>query len=198
MMTAPTPCTPHFIANHLALDFLNSAYGVGENSCDCLADEAGALAWLKAAGLLASGFNAPVVGLAPLARMLREAGVRLIDEDASALPADIETVNRIMEAGQPRQRLMRGEDGRYALAQERRDDSLSGLLEPVASAIAQLLAGSELAQVHRCEAHDCTLRFLDITKSRRRRWCSMALCGNRMKVAAFRARKDAGTGSHHA
>ncbi|NEJ40784.1 CGNR zinc finger domain-containing protein, partial [Rhizobium ruizarguesonis] len=37
---------------------------------------------------------------------------------------------------------------------------------------------------------DCTLFFLDTTKSHRRRWCSMALCGNRMKVAAFRSRKQ--------
>lgn len=190
------PCTPHFIGNNLALDFLNSVYGVGEDRCDCLADDAAALAWLKAAGLLAPGYAMPVAGLAMLARTLRDAGARLIDAGAATLPRDIETVNRILDAGQPRQRLVREEDGRYALASARRDDSLSGLLEPVASALARLLAEGELAQVHRCEAHDCTLRFLDITKSRRRRWCSMALCGNRMKVAAFRARKDAAADGH--
>jgi predicted RNA-binding Zn ribbon-like protein len=43
--------------------------------------------------------------------------------------------------------------------------------------------------VRKCEAHDCTLLFEDATRSGRRRWCSMALCGNRMKVAAFRARR---------
>lgn len=190
-MTLTMSCTPHFIGNNLALDFLNSVYGAGEDRCDCLADDAGALAWLKAAGMLAPEYSMPVAGLATLARTLRDAGARLIDGGAPALPRDIETVNRILEAGQPRQRLVREEDGRYALASERRDDSLSSLLEPLASALSRLLAEGELAQVHRCEAHDCTLRFLDVTRSRRRRWCSMALCGNRMKVAAFRARKDA-------
>ncbi|WP_428243533.1 CGNR zinc finger domain-containing protein [Gynuella sp.] len=43
--------------------------------------------------------------------------------------------------------------------------------------------------VRQYEAHDCTLVFLDTTKSHRRRWCSVVLCGNRMKVAAFRSRK---------
>ncbi|WP_327229156.1 CGNR zinc finger domain-containing protein [Achromobacter xylosoxidans] len=33
--------------------------------------------------------------------------------------------------------------------------------------------------------------FHDKTKSHRRRRCSMALCGNRMKVAAFRSRQKA-------
>ncbi|WP_371263350.1 MULTISPECIES: CGNR zinc finger domain-containing protein [unclassified Pseudomonas] len=42
--------------------------------------------------------------------------------------------------------------------------------------------------VRQCEAHDCVLLFHDLSKSHRRRWCSMATCGNRMKVAAFRSR----------
>ncbi|WP_422121526.1 CGNR zinc finger domain-containing protein [Providencia huaxiensis] len=43
--------------------------------------------------------------------------------------------------------------------------------------------------IRQCEASDCVLYFLDLTKSHRRRWCSMSTCGNRMKVAAFRERK---------
>jgi predicted RNA-binding Zn ribbon-like protein len=32
--------------------------------------------------------------------------------------------------------------------------------------------------------------FYDRTKSHKRRWCSMALCGNRHKVAEFRKRRQ--------
>ena len=56
-----------------------------------------------------------------------------------------------------------------------------------ARGIPQLTEG-DLQRVRTCEAHDCTLVFEDTTRSGRRRWCSMALCGNRMKVAAFRSR----------
>lgn len=184
--------SPHFIGNHLALDFLNSAYGVGENRCDCLEDDAGALAWLQAAHLPAPDVGAPVAGLGALARSLREAGARLVDAGAPPAAGDLDLVNRILEAGQPLRQLAPDADGGYAMMVRRRDDDAASLLEPVAAAFAHLLVDGDLAQVRRCEAHDCTLRFLDSTRSKRRRWCSMALCGNRMKVAAFRARRDAG------
>jgi predicted RNA-binding Zn ribbon-like protein len=39
-----------------------------------------------------------------------------------------------------------------------------------------------------CEGPVCTLLFLDRTRARARRWCSMAVCGNRAKQAAHRTR----------
>jgi predicted RNA-binding Zn ribbon-like protein len=71
----------------------------------------------------------------------------------------------------------------------RRVTSIEAALIPVAEAIAGLLVEGDFSMVRRCESPDCTLWFYDRTKSHRRRWCSAALCGNRMKVAAFRARK---------
>ncbi|MFI4982934.1 MAG: CGNR zinc finger domain-containing protein, partial [Nevskiales bacterium] len=62
---------------------------------------------------------------------------------------------------------------------------------PVAEAVASLLAQGDFTLVRTCESSDCTLWFHDHTKSHRRRWCSMAQCGNRQKVAAFRARRKA-------
>ncbi|MGH7080341.1 MAG: CGNR zinc finger domain-containing protein [Acetobacteraceae bacterium] len=39
-----------------------------------------------------------------------------------------------------------------------------------------------------CENQACTLLFADHTRGHRRRWCSMAICGNRAKQAAHRER----------
>ncbi|HEX8403835.1 MAG TPA: CGNR zinc finger domain-containing protein, partial [Duganella sp.] len=41
-----------------------------------------------------------------------------------------------------------------------------------------------------CEHPECILWFYDRTKSHKRRWCSMALCGNRYKAAQFRKRSQ--------
>jgi predicted RNA-binding Zn ribbon-like protein len=183
--------TPHFIANNLALDFLNSAFGTGESTCDCLENDANAVAWLQAAGQLGSEFHGPAAGLAAAARRLREAGARLIDTTKPHDEGDLDEINRLLEAGHPIRKLERDAGTRFILTERRRDHSIASLLEPVAAAFAHLLVDGELSVVRHCEAHDCTLRFLDVTKSGRRRWCSMAVCGNRMKVAAFRARKDA-------
>ncbi len=39
-----------------------------------------------------------------------------------------------------------------------------------------------------CAADDCARAFIDRSRNRSAQWCSMATCGNRAKVRAFRAR----------
>ncbi|MNH42693.1 CGNR zinc finger [compost metagenome] len=63
-------------------------------------------------------------------------------------------------------------------------------LAPLAESAAELMAEGDFDLVRVCEHPDCVLWFYDRTKSHRRRWCSMALCGNRHKVAEFRKRKQ--------
>ncbi|CAI8905665.1 MULTISPECIES: CGNR zinc finger domain-containing protein [Pseudomonas] len=58
----------------------------------------------------------------------------------------------------------------------------------MAESLVGLVTNDKFEFVRQCEAHDCVLLFHDLSKSHRRRWCSMATCGNRMKVAAFRSR----------
>jgi predicted RNA-binding Zn ribbon-like protein len=62
------------------------------------------------------------------------------------------------------------------------------LLLPVAQAMADLVCDTDFSMVKRCEGPTCTVLFLDTTKGHARRWCSMALCGNRAKQASHRAR----------
>jgi predicted RNA-binding Zn ribbon-like protein len=71
-----------------------------------------------------------------------------------------------------------------------RGDAIASLLGPVAEAVAQLLAEGNFALVKQCEHPDCILWFYDRTKSHKRRWCSMAQCGNRYKAAQFRKRSS--------
>ncbi|HKN11149.1 MAG TPA: CGNR zinc finger domain-containing protein, partial [Pseudomonadota bacterium] len=49
----------------------------------------------------------------------------------------------------------------------------------------------DFSNVKACEGHACTLMFVDRTRGRARRWCSMAACGNRAKQAAHRNRLKA-------
>lgn len=59
----------------------------------------------------------------------------------------------------------------------------------LADAAAKLLTGDLSGRLRRCANHDtCVLMFVDTSRSRTRRWCSMDLCGNRSKVAAHHAR----------
>jgi predicted RNA-binding Zn ribbon-like protein len=59
----------------------------------------------------------------------------------------------------------------------------------LADAAARLLTEKDLTLVRRCENPACVLHFYDTSKNHRRRWCSMDICGNRMKVAAHYRRQ---------
>jgi predicted RNA-binding Zn ribbon-like protein len=54
--------------------------------------------------------------------------------------------------------------------------------------MAQLVCSEDFTFVKACEGQACMLLFLDRTRRRARRWCSMSVCGNRAKQAAFRTR----------
>lgn len=182
-----------FIAGNLALDFINTQYGIDDQRIDCLVDDQSVLDWLEKSGQVGT----PIKGRAPdgllaLARQLREClgvGVRAA---MNGTPADLSVANRILEAGHPRREIEWDRDAQaYRVTSRRRDDSAASLLAPLVESFASLLTSDKFGFVRQCEAHDCVLLFHDLTKSHRRRWCSMATCGNRMKVAAFRSRKKA-------
>ena len=79
--------------------------------------------------------------------------------------------------------------GRFMRRKAGASNDLESLLFPIAEAAASLLCSFDAALVRRCDNPDCVLYFYDTSKNRARRWCSMELCGNRMKVAAHYARK---------
>ena len=71
---------------------------------------------------------------------------------------------------------------------QRRWHSPKSLLLPLARSLADLVCTEDFTYVRACEGPPCTLLFVDRTRGRARRWCSMAVCGNRAKQAAHRER----------
>lgn len=72
------------------------------------------------------------------------------------------------------------------------DSYLDSVLWPVARAAADLLLSDELANLRMCASEDCAWLFLDKTKNKRRRWCDMRICGNRVKARRHYERVKAG------
>lgn len=71
------------------------------------------------------------------------------------------------------------------------DDAAPALdrpLWPVARSLAELLTSDELPRVRECAADNCAWLFIDTSKNRSRRWCDMAVCGNRAKARRHYAR----------
>ena len=60
---------------------------------------------------------------------------------------------------------------------------------PIAMAVAELLSDVAPPRVRKCEA--CIIHYYDTSKKGSRRWCSMNICGNKVKVAAYQRRNKA-------
>jgi predicted RNA-binding Zn ribbon-like protein len=65
-----------------------------------------------------------------------------------------------------------------------REEPLRALVG-VAHSAAKLIEEGQGAPVRKCANPNCVLYFYDVSRTHLRRWCSMKVCGNRMKVAAY-------------
>ncbi len=200
-----------FLADARGLDFLNSIATPVDAAVEWLADGKDLLAWLDQAGLVPkeilsgpqiAGVPGDLDAVAAQARALREWFRGFVRKHKgkplkrSAL-RELEPLNLLLsrdeEFGQIVTRT-RGESiddtPSFGLAWQiqRRWRSPDMLLLPIARAMAELVCDHDFTQVKACEGPTCTLLFVDRTRGHARRWCSMAVCGNRAKQAAHRTR----------
>jgi predicted RNA-binding Zn ribbon-like protein len=68
-------------------------------------------------------------------------------------------------------------------------EALDQMLWPVVHDAAGLLTSEELDRVGQCADDRCGWLFLDTSRNRSRRWCSMEDCGNRAKARRYYERK---------
>jgi predicted RNA-binding Zn ribbon-like protein len=64
----------------------------------------------------------------------------------------------------------------------------SRLAADAGMALAEVLREEERERLRTCEAPGCEAVFVDLSRNRSRRYCDTGNCGNRMHVAAYRAR----------
>jgi len=194
-----------FIADSLGLDFLNSVATPIDTPVDWLGDGDGLIDWLAQAKLVpaqelealkAQAKPGELDRVAGQARDLREWFRGFVREHAGRpLTAkalhELGPLNGILEREDTFQRIVtrRGAlgDG-LALQRMRRWRSPEALLLPVGEALAKFVCEEDFSDVKACEGHNCTMLFADHTRRRARRWCTMAICGNRAKQAAHRSR----------
>ncbi len=179
-----------FLAGNLALDFLNTRMRVNGKVVDILRRDEDVLRWLKQAGL-----SVPEFGRGPTrksllgsARTLRENIRSLVEKRKAGQRGDPSVLNRFLAGAQSHRRLVWNKPRSLKIEKVSERNTAEAILGPVAEAAAELLATADFHLVKRCEDETCVLWFSDHTKSHHRRWCSMLLCGNRHKVAAYRRR----------
>jgi predicted RNA-binding Zn ribbon-like protein len=192
-----------FIADSLGLDFLNSIATPVDTPIDWLDTGDDLLRWVAQAKLV------PADALDELRARAMPGELDIVADQACALREwfrafvrkhmgrpltpkalrELGPLNKLLERDEAFSRISRHRDGdRLELRMMRRWRSPESLLLPIGEALAKFVCDEDFADVKACEGHSCTLVFADRTRRRARRWCSMAVCGNRAKQAAHRHR----------
>jgi len=194
-----------FVADSLGLDFLNSIATPVDAPVDWLDSGDGLLGWLAQAELVpadaldelkARAKPGDLDRVADQARALREWFRRFVTKHMGRpLPPkalqELGPLNKLLQRDETFSQISRNRerDGdRFELRAMRRWRSPESLLLPIGEALAKFVCEEDFARVKPCEGHRCTLVFADHTRMQARRWCSMAICGNRAKQAAHRNR----------
>jgi predicted RNA-binding Zn ribbon-like protein len=102
----------------------------------------------------------------------------------------VQPVNEVLRITEGHDELVQN-SGNWKLEFIAREGGLDWLLAAIARSAAEILVEGAEAQIRICANPGCGLFFCDTSRTHRRRWCSMAICGNRHKVASF-ARRRAG------
>ena len=126
------------------------------------------------------------------ARELREAIDACVQaalaRDAAPLAAVTVIDGWLAHAG-PRAQLAVAQDGTPVLGELAPADPVRRALGAVALDAARMLGTpAEAARIRICASQTCSARFYDRSPAGRRRWCSMALCGNEAKARRHRER----------
>jgi predicted RNA-binding Zn ribbon-like protein len=198
---AKTGMKPLLLGGHPALEFLDTTMVIRGEPVELIGDGHAFLDWLVAVDLLPSAVASTLArrssvteldAAAAEARTLRAWTVawltRWCEAPADDYAPEMRKLNTLLSRSALYRQVER-QEGQLVIVERRSHRALEELVGIVADAIANLVATETPALVKRCAGADCTLWFLDRTKAHRRRFCSVAACGNREKVAAFRERQ---------
>ena len=190
-----------FLGNHLALDFLNTCPVQNSEAVELLPDFGALLRWFRAADLLNSreaadlrqlwGESDRAQHVVEAVRELREKlrqGVLAWKRGGAIHRAVLDELNHLM-AEHPMLTRLKGSGNAFTTELWFDPRQPENLFAPLAHSAAMLFTEADRSRVRKCG--QCVLQFYDTSKKGTRRWCSMQLCGNRLKVAAYAARRRA-------
>src|SRR5581483_10807637 len=175
---------PHNLG--LVIDFVNTFEA--ERDIEELSSPAALADWLAARQLLQGPASSIRGNHLAQALRLREALRALMGAHNGFEP--VPDAARELEAVSARGRLTVSfdEDGTPRLLA--RDGGFAGTLARLLIPLVESSADGTWERVKACRADDCRWAFYDHSRNRSGAWCDMAVCGNRTKVRAYRARRS--------
>lgn len=193
-----------FIGGRLALDFVNIIPLNNEPSWDPLIEflESARIVTPQRGGELLALNGSDPQAAESLLRKAQRLGTALrfafdaVLHKQRVLREWIEPVNEILRITEGHDELVAaGHDWEIQFVAS--EGGLEWLLAAVARSAAEIIAEGPRARLRLCANPGCGLFFYDTSRTHRRRWCSMTVCGNRHKVAAFARRHASARHARH-
>lgn len=184
----PAGRTPAPAPLDLVQDFVNTEIAVW--AVDDMATPEALAEWLRSRGLLTevAGVDASsFVRARALRSVLRELARRNTD---GVLPEADLRAEFVAIAAESRLRFELGERGDMRLEPD--DDGVNGALAELLSRVFEAQASGAWGRLKSCPGPHCGWLFFDGSRNASSRWCSMSICGNRTKTAAYRQRRRSG------
>ena len=194
-----------FDSGDLCLDFANTSdWHASQHPEEKLADYQDLIVWARQAGLVTERKRKELEKLAQRrpekaalafnkAILLREAIYRIFSSlhaSEECPPEDIAILNNALGDALPHL-VITANKGGFEWQWDENEVDFSQIYWPVARAAAELLTSDQLERLRECEDdRGCGYLFIDQSKNRSRRWCSMESCGNRAKARRHYARQQ--------
>ncbi|MGW0163384.1 CGNR zinc finger domain-containing protein [Mycobacterium sp. NPDC003323] len=177
----------HFIGGHVALDFCNTVYRrLPELGADLLDSPKTLHRWLVRASLLPESAGPIDEGVLKSAVKLRASLWAAFDAQCRGATFGPDVLKAVLtHARRGAEHVHVDEHGAVSA------DAGEGAVAALAVSALQLLLSPPSPRARTCDG--CGWFFIDTSRGRRRRWCSMKTCGNEHKVARFRAGQHTGT-----
>jgi predicted RNA-binding Zn ribbon-like protein len=167
----------------LVIDFVNTLDV--ESGRDRLSTPRELAEWLAGRGLLGSACELKRTEVSSALRLREALRTAMLAHNGAARVQSVEReLESVARRGSLEVHFPAHDAARIAPRAEGFAGALAALLVPVAHAIAD----GSWQRAKACRAPDCQWAFYDRSRNRSGTWCEMAVCGNRTKVRAYRAR----------
>ncbi len=172
-----------FVCGNPALDFAATVRSRLESPLEMFSSTESLDSWFREARIVDGNTNCQPADLEK-ALVIREAIYSLVHSKVDGDPYDGEALAVVNDAARtPPATLQLTPAGRATEA------TPAQALSTVARHAIEVLSGPDVPLLKECANHGCTRVYIDRSRGSRREWCAMDPCGNKMKAAAYRARK---------
>ena len=193
------------VGNQVVLDLLNTKLVAGDQEQEMLTDTTALVRWLLASGLAStpeikgklkdwSDETKARIFLRQLLifrETLRGAVLQLEEGTQPNVPFLADLNARLYT--HPIRKAVTAKNGKVQSRQVDGTSVADTLWAALLHHTERLLTDTESDRVRKCEG--CVVHFFDVSKKNARRWCSMRLCGNKVKVAAYQDRQRRAEGN---